>query len=356
MRVLVVATGRKTRGGITNVVKVHETGEQWNRFHCRWIETHRDGYFLRKVWYFLTALIEYMCLLPFYQLVHIHVATTQSAKRKLVFYRIAKLFGKKIICHFHPANERFLYEPGVAELYREMFSGADLILVLAPQWKIWINESLGDGPWIEKLEVLYNPCPQVTRNPEIKKKKQILYAATIVKRKGYDIQLKAFAKIASRYPEWNMVFAGNPWLKEGIDELADGKRIAEELGISDRVTWLPWQSGEDKDRLFFESAIFCLASDGEGFPMAVLDSWAYGVPCIVTPVGGIPGVVTDGEEALLFPIGDVDSMSVQMERLMSDENLRNHLVAQADKLCERLFTPERVNERLGNIYSRFVRR
>ena len=50
-KVLVIATSRKTRGGITSVVKAHETGEQWKKYHCRWIETHRDGNSIRKLWY-----------------------------------------------------------------------------------------------------------------------------------------------------------------------------------------------------------------------------------------------------------------------------------------------------------------
>ena len=41
-KVLVIATSRKTRGGITSVVKAHEKGEQWNDYHCKWIETHID--------------------------------------------------------------------------------------------------------------------------------------------------------------------------------------------------------------------------------------------------------------------------------------------------------------------------
>lgn len=97
-RVLVVATSRKTRGGITSVVKAHETGEQWKRFHCRWIQTHRDGPAWRKVWYLVTALIEYMLLLPWYDIVHIHVATTQSARRKKLFFVLAKLLHKRQFC------------------------------------------------------------------------------------------------------------------------------------------------------------------------------------------------------------------------------------------------------------------
>lgn len=68
-RVLVVATSRKTCGGITSVVKAHETGEQWKKYHCRWIQTHRDGPAWRKLRYLVTALIEYMVLLPWYDIV-----------------------------------------------------------------------------------------------------------------------------------------------------------------------------------------------------------------------------------------------------------------------------------------------
>ena len=42
-KVLVLATSRKTRGGVTSVVKAHEQGEQWKKYHCKWIETHRDN-------------------------------------------------------------------------------------------------------------------------------------------------------------------------------------------------------------------------------------------------------------------------------------------------------------------------
>ncbi len=87
-RVLVVATSRKTRGGITSVVKAHETGEQWKKFHCRWIQTNRDSPVWRKLWYLVTALIEYK---------------------------------------------------------------ADFVLVLSEQWRRWIKDSLGLTKHIEVL-------------------------------------------------------------------------------------------------------------------------------------------------------------------------------------------------------------
>ena len=348
-RVLVVATSRKTRGGITSVVKAHETGEQWKKYHCRWIETHRDGPAWRKVWYFMTAMVEYIILLPFYDIVHIHVATTQSAKRKRWFVLLAKVAKRKIIVHFHPSNEKFLYNHDVRMLYRKIFSMADRVIVLSPQWTRWIHDALGDGIWMDKIMVLYNPCPQVNRD-EKNRKKHILYAGTLIKRKGYDILLYAFGKIAKDFPEWKLIIAGNASLHNGIDEMQIGKDIAKKLGIASQVEFLGWIAGKDKERVFQEASIYCLASEGEGFPMGLLDAWACGIPSVVTPVGGIPDIVKNGENGLIFPVGDIDALAEKLKMLMSDESLRHMLSKNTDLLVYNDFSVYSINKQLGEIY------
>mgnify|MGYP000789623931 CR=1 FL=1 len=340
-KVLVVATSRKTRGGITSVVKAHETGEQWKKYHCRWIETHRDGNSLRKLWYLATALIEYLILLPFYDIVHIHIATTQSAKRKRLFFYPAKWLGKKIIFHFHPSNEKFLFESYNKKLYKHLFSQADLVLVLSEQWRRWIGGALGLS---ERIEVQYNPCPIVNRR-EDKRMKKILFAGTIIPRKGYETLLRSFALIADSYPDWTVTFAGN-------GEIENGKRIAAELNIGERVRFLGWVSGDDKDRVFQEASIYCLASDGEGFPMGVLDAWAYGVPCVMTPVGGIPDIVSDGENGLVFPVGDVEALAEKLETLIVNVDLRKQIVSNTDKWVYGDFSVEAVNKSIGEWYDK----
>lgn len=81
-KVLVVATSRKTRGGITSVVKAHETGEQWKKYHCRWIETHRDGVAWKKRANLINVFAQFAFFIPFYDLVHIHTADASLATRK----------------------------------------------------------------------------------------------------------------------------------------------------------------------------------------------------------------------------------------------------------------------------------
>ena len=43
MKVLVIATSSRTRGGITAVINAHKQGKQWDRYNCKWIETHIDS-------------------------------------------------------------------------------------------------------------------------------------------------------------------------------------------------------------------------------------------------------------------------------------------------------------------------
>ena len=342
-KVLVIATSRKTRGGITSVVKAHETGEQWKKYHCRWIETHRDGNSIRKLWYLGTALVEYICLLPFYDIVHIHLATKQSTKRKKMFFYLAKWLSKKVILHFHPSNEKFLFEPMNSKLYRKLFSKADLVLVLSEQWRCWIKMALGLS---NHIEVLYNPCPIVNRRDDLRKN-HILFAGTIISRKGYETLIRGFARIAQEHSDWKVIFAGN-------GEIANAMKIVECCGIQNQVEFLGWVTDKDKEKVFQEASVYCLASDGEGFPMGVLDAWAYGIPCVVTPVGGIPDIVVDGENGLVFSIGDVDGLANKLRMIISDRTLRKNIVLGQDKYVKGAFNINGINRKLEKIYTRLL--
>ena len=342
-KVLVIATSRKTRGGITSVVKAHEIGEQWKKYHCRWIETHRDGNNIRKLWYLGTALVEYICLLPFYDIVHIHLATTQSAKRKKMFFYLAKWLSKKVILHFHPSNEKFLFEPMNVRLYRKLFSKADLVLVLSEQWRCWIKMALGLS---NHIEVLYNPCPIVNRRDDLRKN-HILFAGSIISRKGYETLIRGFAKIAQEHSDWKVIFAGH-------GEIANAMKIVECCGIQDQVEFLGWVTDKDKEKVFQEASVYCLASDGEGFPMGVLDAWAYGIPCVVTPVGGIPDIVVDGENGLVFGVGDVDGLANKLHMIIIDRTLRENIVLGQDQYVKGAFNINSINRKLEKIYTRLL--
>ena len=340
IKVLVVATSRKTRGGITSVIKAHETGEQWKKYHCKWIQTHRDKGRFGKLWYLIKSFITYLFLLPFYDLVHIHTSEPPSALRKCLFMGWAKIWNKKVIVHFHAFSPDTTIRSKYRNIYRYLFDKADVVIVLSNLWRDYVNEVFHLE---HKVKVVYNPCTTDISDKQYSKRKQILYAGTINARKGYADMIKAFALIAKEYPDWQIVFAGN-------GEIDQGEALAEKLGITKQTIFLGWINGESKDKAFKEASIFCLPSYAEGFPMAVLDAWAYGLPVITTPVGGIPDIAQDGENLLLFNPGDTKALARQIKKLITDTDLRERISTQSALLAKTKFNIHTINKEIGEIY------
>lgn len=340
-RVLVVATSRKTRGGITAVIKAYEGTKVWQRFRCHWVQTHRDGPAWRKILYFSTGMIDFLIRLPFYDIVHIHTADYGTEKRKRIFARLTKFFGKKLIIHLHSSGVEYSIGEKYRKYYSYSFHHADKIILLSNTWKdeairaFEINEDI--------FEVLYNPCPIVKPSSPEEREKYILFAGTLTHRKGYDDLIKAFAIIAKKNPEWKLKLAGN-------GEIEKGKKLTKQYGIENQVDFLGWINGTEKDRVFRRASIYCLPSYSEGFPMGVLDAWAYHLPVVTTPVGGIPDIAIDGENLLLFNSGNISQLSQKLHMLMSDETLCNQLSIESAHLASDNFSIETITNHLDNIY------
>lgn len=344
VKVIVVATSHKTRGGITSVIKAHQKGEQWNKYHCKWIETHIDKSFLWKLMYLIKGWLKFIFLLPFYDLIHFHTSEPSSAIRKCFFLPFAKLLRKKIIVHFHAFSPETTINSKYKFFYNYLFNSADCVIVLSNLWKQYVNDTFNLG---EKVKIIYNPCTTEILGNKYPKKKQILYAGTINTRKGYYDMIRAFATIAHEYPEWSIVFAGN-------GEIEKGKNIAKELNIISQTVFLGWISGKEKDEVFKESSIFCLPSYAEGFPMAVLDAWAYGLPVITTPVGGIPDIGIDNDNILLFNAGDIKGLATKMKLIIDDTTLYKHIQEESIRLSKTTFNIDTINRQIGDLYNNLL--
>lgn len=339
LKVLVVATSPKSRGGITSVIKTHIQGGLWDKCNCKWIVTHIDRGKLSAFVYFIWGLITFLFHLPTANIVHIHLSEPTSAMRKLFFFIFAKMYRKKIVVHFHSFSPDTTINSSKQWLYRYMFGRADKVIVLSKMWEDAVCKAFS----INNVVVLYNPCVAVVSEKIYEKQKYILYAGALVARKGYADLLRAFAKIADIHKDWKLVFAGN-------GEIDEGRELATELGIAQQCLFLGWISGDDKDKVFKESSVFCLPSYAEGFPMAVLDAWAYGLPVVTTPVGGIPDIVIDGINGLLFNPGDIDELVRKLQLLIENEELRAKLSEESLHLASTMFNADTVVNQLEKIY------
>lgn len=337
-KVLVLATSRKTRGGITSVLSAYEHLPFWEKYEVHWLETHIDRGLAWKLFYAFIALLKYLFIVWRYDIVHIHTSELPSVKRKYIFFKIAKALKKKVVVHLHIGNQ--LAEVAGNQLYCNLFNGADAILVLSQSIRLRLEQSFGV---CEKVYVLYNPCPKIESPCYSDVNKEIIFAGTLNKNKGYDVLIQAFAKIALDFPKWKLIIAGN-------GELEQAQKIASECNVKKQVEFLGWVKGVDKENLFRRASVFCLASYAEGFPMAVLDAWSYAIPVIATPVGGLPDVLVDNKNVLFFKPGNIDELAEKLRLMLTDRNLRYTLSRESLSLSEGLFSENKINEQIDLLY------
>lgn len=342
-RVLFLATSRKTRGGVTAVVKSYENMSFWKKYDVRWIETHVDkGKFL-KLLYAIWAFVKYLLSVWKYEIIHIHTSELPSVLRKYPFFKVAKLLGKKVVVHLHIGNQ--IDDMAHNRYYHNLFTGADAILVLSESIRERVETFFGVKG---KVHVVYNPCPQIDDIAYTDEYKNIIFAGTLNKNKGYSVLIKAYSMIASQFPEWRLNIAGN-------GELAEARRLAKEYQIDNKVNFLGWVRNEKKDDMFRKASLLCLASYAEGFPMAVLDACSYALPIVSTPVGGLPDILRDDENVLFFKPGDVDGLVSQLRRVLSDKDLRYRLSSASLELSKGVFNAKVINRQIDSLYSELLK-
>lgn len=114
-------------------------------------------------------------------------------------------------------------------------------------------------------------------------RRMLLFFGRLHPKKGVSELLQAWALLKRRYPQvasgWRVVIAG--WDDGGHEE--SFQLLARELGLkSDEVLFTGPRFGEDKDALLRGADAFVLPSYSEGFPIAVLEAWSYGLPVFMT--------------------------------------------------------------------------
>ena len=92
-----------------------------------------------------------------------------------------------------------------------------------------------------------------------------------------------------------------------------------------------------------DAGIFVLSSDTEGSPNALIEALCLGLPVISTdcPCGGPADLINDGINGLLIPVGDVDKMQDNLQKLINDCQMRKSMSEAA--ICTRdIYNPKKV--------------
>ncbi|MGH6898909.1 MAG: glycosyltransferase family 4 protein [Geminicoccaceae bacterium] len=166
--------------------------------------------------------------------------------------------------------------------------------------------------------VIPNPVDLTPPQPRRSGTRRLVAVGRLVHQKGFDLLLRAFARIAPEHPEWTLAIWG-----EG-DQRRHLEALRAELGVRQQVqlpglTERPGQWVEDAE-------IFVLSSRFESFGNVITEAMAAGLPVVAFDCPWGPGdILRDGEDGLLVAAEDVDALAATIRRLILDPELRHRL-------------------------------
>lgn len=165
--------------------------------------------------------------------------------------------------------------------------------------------------------------------------------------KAHDDLVRGFAVFACTAPGAILVIAGRSG--HGSAALTDALAALSDP-IRDRVRVLGHR--DDIAALLAAADAFAMPSRYEGTSGAAIEAMAAGVPVVHSDVAGVIGVLTDGHDALLVPVGDADRLASAFRRLSTDDALRSRLVANGLETVSQRFDLETAAARLADLYRR----
>lgn len=122
--------------------------------------------------------------------------------------------------------------------------------------------------------------------------------------------IKVFHRVQQQIPAKLMLVGDGP-------EKEKAELLCAELGILDKVIF--FGNSNEIDQILSYSDLFLLPSESESFGLAALEAMAMGVPVISTNSGGLPEVNFDGISGYLSNVGDVEQMSANALKILSDD-------------------------------------
>lgn len=257
-------------------------------------------------------------------LAHIHTCSGLTYFLDGSYVLLARLRGVPVVLHVHGARfDNFLdgLSPLALGIARFIARRTARVVVLSGEWEKKLTARL-PGAHLAVIENGVTEPPLIDVN-KITSEIIVLFLGNLCQRKGV-WDLVACAKALR--PGVRLVLVGG---EEDPGITGDLSKYLACEGLENRVELVGPAVGEAKFRWLRSADIFVLPSYAEGVPISMLEAAAAGLPLIVTPVGGIPSVLTDCEHALFVQPGDHDALISAINRLIEAPALRARLGAAA---------------------------
>ena len=178
---------------------------------------------------------------------------------------------------------------------------------------------------------LFNPDKKdsaILKKYHLPAKPILLYVGRLDKEKNVDVVLRAVAAVP-KTTNFHLAVAGKGQEQNKL------KKLAEKLGIQNRVTFLGFVPNEDLPALYATSDCFVIACEAELQCIVAMEAMASGLPIIAVDALALPELAHDNENGFLFPPKDTVYLAQKIETLFTDATLRTRMGAKSLDLIRR---------------------
>jgi glycosyltransferase involved in cell wall biosynthesis len=187
----------------------------------------------------------------------------------------------------------------------------------------------------------------------------VVYVGRFDRHKGGDLAIDAFASIAERYPDLRLAFIGPD---RGLQS-ADGTRVSldeyvarrvPDESVRSRIQNLGQLTPDEVSEWRQKARVVVVGSRYEVFGMVVVEALVQACPLVAADAGGIPEIVRDGENGLLFPSSDASVLARRLEELLDDPALSERLGKSGSKDIPLRFGIDTVAKQTKDYYQRVL--
>ncbi len=192
------------------------------------------------------------------------------------------------------------------------------------------------------IAVIPNALRKINLYPKLPREKVILGVGRLSEfNKGFDRLLAAFSNIENK--QWKLKLMG---ATKNIDDL---KTQAIKLGINNRIDFI--EPTNTMDQAYATAGIFVIPSRSEGFPNALCEAMAAGLPCISFDfMAGPKDIITDGFDGYIIKEGAINLLAKKIDELINDKDLRNRIGYNAMEIRER-YSQEKISKQVLSFIS-----
>jgi glycosyltransferase involved in cell wall biosynthesis len=326
--VLVISPNPKVHGGVSTFVELMKEHLKNCRVTSFWVgsisgeKESASEVILR----FFTSPFRVACIVARGKFDVVHINPTFNAKslpRDGFILLLLRLMNyRNVLVYFHgwqrSVENRVKRAPPLRMLTAWLLNGAARVTVLGPHFKKGLEEMGVDSHRIICTRTMFDGAMlKKADSVASADRRTILFMSRFDREKGVYELLDAFARLAAEFPDMDLIIAGDG------EEMAGMKARAAQHGLSGRVSFPGYVTGDEKWRMLKACAIYALPTymRTEAMPVALLEAMGAGKPVLAGPAGSIGTIISDPENGVYLPVVSTDTVEAGLRRLLSNPQL-----------------------------------